>query len=418
MIKKIFSLSAISIFLLLCNCKDATAVDTDTNLEQLLTAIQLPTSGDHALPRLFSQDSVLYFSWVETLNSTAYLHYSRYADSQWSAPETIVSGSDWFVNWADFPAIAAQGDQILTSFLVKSADGTYTYDVKLNLKGPDSLQQQRWMKNLPLHNDGTQSEHGFVSMQPYVGGSFMVTWLDGRETAGKAHGEGAMTLRGALVFPDGSVQYDTLLDDRVCDCCNTATVIGTADEIFVAYRDRSEEEIRDISLVKWQMEGGWSQPKTIGNDHWEIAGCPVNGPAMDIWGHNLAVTWFTAAEEEGMVKIAFSEDNGASFGEAFRVDAGNATGRVDVVLLDTYLAAVLWMEPHGDEEKLQLVQIDSNGHKSKPITIATTSAERASGFPQLERIGDTLYVAWTEVGETDSAIKMVSLPSTKLQSYP
>ena len=34
-------------------------------------------------------------------------------------PTTITSGSDWFVNWADFPANATNGDVLLTSHLQK-----------------------------------------------------------------------------------------------------------------------------------------------------------------------------------------------------------------------------------------------------------------------------------------------------------
>lgn len=375
-----------------------------TNNAPVVAPLDNPVSGNSSLPRLVVDGEETLLSWVERRDTIAVLYYSRYHAGKWSAPEEIISGTDWFINWADYPAIASQNGNILTSFLQKSADGTYTYDVKLNL-----FSEGIWNKNFILHDDGTQSEHGFVSMQPYAGDSFMVTWLDGRETVNKGHGGGQMTIRGALVFPDGSVQYDTLLDERVCDCCNTATAIGSDDEIFVAYRDRSEDEIRDISLVKWQKEGGWSTPRTIGNDNWKIPGCPVNGPAMDIYENNLAVAWFTAASEEGTVKIAFSQDNGESFGAPFRIDNGNAAGRVDLVMLSEAEAAILWMEPQGEEEVIQLIKIDSKGNMGTPITISKTSAERSSGFPQLEKMGDELIVAWTVVGEHESHIETASI---------
>lgn len=294
----------------------------------------------------------------------------------------------------------------MTSFLQKSATGTYTYDVKLNLY---NAEKNSWKKNFILHNDGTKSEHGFVSIRPHAENSFLVVWLDGRETVGKEHGGGQMTLRSAIVFEDGSIDYDTLLDERTCDCCQTGVAIGPNDEIIVAYRDRSEDEIRDISLVRWQMEGGWSKPQTIGNDHWKIAGCPVNGPSIDSYGNNLVVAWFTAADDSPKMQVAFSQDIGKSFGLPFRIDNGNTLGRVDIAMISDTAAVISWMENKGDDTLIQVMKVESNGLIGSPVTISKTSAERASGFPQMEVLGEKIYVAWTDVQGEISSIKTAVL---------
>lgn len=376
-------------------CKNDNSNTSETIEKEIVSQIQplnFPAPLNSALPRLFSNGESLYASFVTSTDTADVLSYSQFVDDRWGTPETIISGADWFTNWADFPAIASSGGNLLTSFLEKSADGTYTYDIKLNLFQEAT---QSWKKDFILHHDGTKSEHGFVSMQPYVANSFVVSWLDGRETVGKGHGGGQMTLRAAIVFEDGTIDHETLLDDRVCDCCPTTTAIGSNDEILVAYRDRSEDEIRDISLVKWTRENAWSTPKTIGEDGWKIAGCPVNGPSMDVFNDQVVISWFTAVGDESKVNVVFSEDLGDSFGKVHRIDAGNATGRVDVVMISDTEAAVLWMEPKGTQETIQLVKISNNGTKGNPITVAETSAERASGFPQLERFRESLYIAWT-----------------------
>lgn len=365
-----------------------------------------PTAGNSSLARLFSDGEQLHMSWVQRQDSLATLYYATYRKGQWTEAQAINSGTDWFVNWADFPALAVNKSGVLTNYLQKSAKGTYTYDVKLNLF---NAAENTWKKNFILHDDGTQSEHGFVSMRSYVDDSFIVVWLDGRETVGHDHGGGQMTLRAAIVFKDGSIQYDTLLDDRVCDCCQTSVAIGTNDEIVVAYRDRSEDEIRDISVVRWHMEGGWSKPMTLGQDNWKIPGCPVNGPSIDAFENNMVVGWFTAAKEEGDVNVAFSEDNGASFGPAYRIDIGDATGRVDVVMLNEEEAAVLWIEPKGDATVIQLMKINKNGYSEPAVTIAETSSERANGFPQLEVVGDRAYIAWTSVTGKEATINTASI---------
>jgi hypothetical protein len=406
-----FGIVFLSIFF---SCKQEIKKDSTTSSEasELKTLeIHNPVTGNSSLPRLFVQKEKLFLSWVEKIDTVSTFRYSIFVNDQWTPAVTVISGSDWFVNWADFPAIAESNGNILSSFLQKSDSGTYTYDVKLNLYNGKT---KTWKKNFILHDDGTKSEHGFVSVMPYVGDSFVVSWLDGRQTAGADHGGGEMTLRAAIVFEDGSIDYDTLLDERVCDCCQTSTAIGPNDVILVAYRDRTDDEIRDISVVRWQMETGWSNPMTIGNDNWKIPGCPVNGPSIATYGDGVAVAWFTAADEKAKVQVAFSHDTGVSFGAPYRIDSGNATGRVDLVMLSKTQAAVLWMEPNGEDELLQLVKIDSEGTKSKVITVSKTSAERASGFPQLERVGDDLFIAWTNVSETVKSVKTSKIPISEL----
>ena len=396
----------IFVLALVVSCKSETKKGAISNPTEIkVKIIENPITGNSSLPRLFGNENRLFLSWVEKVDTIANLKYSFQENGSWSEPQIINSGADWFVNWADFPAIAESNGNILSNFLQKSAEGTYTYDVKLNLFNPSLSETSEgpWKKNFILHDDGTQSEHGFVSMRPYVGNSFVVVWLDGRDTVGKEHGGGQMTLRAAIVFEDGTIDYDTLLDERVCDCCQTAVAIGPNDEIIVAYRDRSDDEIRDISVTSWQMETGWSKPMTIGDDNWRIEGCPVNGPSIDTKEKLVGLAWFTGVDGEGKVNVAFSTDTGVGFGPPIRIDTGNATGRVDIQLISETEAAVLWMEPSGDDELIQLVKVNLNGAKGKPITISKTSAERASGFPQLELLGDTLYLAWTvSEGETST----------------
>ncbi|NND62648.1 MAG: hypothetical protein HKN48_05595, partial [Flavobacteriaceae bacterium] len=378
---------AISLLVVSCQNRESQQATTENSP---VSALKNPSQTNSALPRLFSNGDALFFSWVTSTDSLDHLNYSKFDGEKWQEPETIILGNDWFTNWADFPAIAENNGNLLTSFLQKSDSGTYTYDVKLNLlKRSDSS----WKKNFKLHSDTTKSEHGFVSMRSYAGNSFLVTWLDGRETVGKGHGGGAMTLRAALVFEDGTIDYDTLLDEKVCDCCQTSSAIGPDDEILVAYRDRSDAEIRDISVVKWDKQIGWGKPLTLGNDDWNIEGCPVNGPSIDSYNSSVAVAWFSGAEDEGKVNVVFSKEVGSNYGEAIRIDSGNATGRVDVVLLNESEAAVFWMEPEAEDELIRVMKVSSEGRKSTPITISKTTAERASGFPQMEKLGNTLFFA-------------------------
>ena len=405
----LFALVFLSVFACKHPSKETTSEET-IEISQV-RLLENPSLKNSSLPRLFSNGNELYFSWVTDVEEQSFLNFSKYSNGAWSPSEEIISGTDWFVNWADFPQIVENNGNILSSFLQKSANGTYTYDVKLNLYNDAT---KTWKRNFILHNDGTQSEHGFVSIKPYVFNSFFITWLDGRNTGGghdshSEHGDGAMTLRGAIVFEDGTIDYDTLLDEKVCDCCNTATAIGPNDELIVAYRDRTDEEIRDISIKRWVKEEGWLPSIRVAKDDWKIAGCPVNGPAIDIFENTLGITWYTGKDEEGKVFMAFSDDKRESFGTPIRIDTENATGRVDMVMLSKTEAIVLWMEPQGEDEVIQLMKVHANGTKNTPVTISKTSAARASGFPQLEKVGNMLFVAWTVTSGANSKIEMASV---------
>ncbi len=252
-----------------------------------------------------------------------------------------------------------------------------------------------------LHQDGTKSEHGFVSAIPNGTNSFYVVWLDGRNTvsenkSSEAHETGAMTLRGRIVHADGTMEKDVELDNKVCDCCQTA-IAAVADKPVIVYRDRSNSEIRDIARIGL-IEDSFSETMIVAEDNWEIAGCPVNGPSINSFKNNVAVSWFTAFSGVPKVQVTFSEDGGKNFGMPIRVDNGNAIGRVDVVMISENDAIVSWVEPKGNDILFQIRKVSNMGALGNTITISKTSASRASGFPQMELLNDSLYFAWTELG--------------------
>jgi hypothetical protein len=111
-----------------------------------------------------------------------------------------------------------------------------------------------------------------------------------------------------------------------------------------------------------------------------------------VHGNNVAVAWFSAATEPAHVNVVFSVDGGAAFGDAVSIDEGQAIGRVDIEWLDESRVAVSWME--GVEIKAAVVHVD--GSRESPITIATSSEARSSGFPQMTRTGNRLIFAWTD----------------------
>ena len=358
-------------------------------------------------PNLFVTDNEeTYLTWVEYLNdSTDALLFSKLENGKWSSPKTIASGSDWFVNWADFPSLVTykdDGKSMAAHWLQKRAEGTYDYDVHISqsLDGGET-----WNPSFIPHRDSIAAEHGFVSMLPLSPNNIFATWLDGRNTKGEGHEgqshghghHGAMTLRAAVFDKNGNLSEEAELDNRICDCCQTAAV-QTDEGIIVAYRDRSEKEIRDISIVR-KINGEWTSPEPISNDNWKIAGCPVNGPSLAAQGNSVALSWFTRSDEKPKVKIAFSSNGGATFGEPIRIDEGDPLGRVDVVMISEGQALVSWLEQKKESAAVKLVAVNHKGIIGEKFTITESKASRQSGFPRMVKTENQIILAWTHVGE-------------------
>ncbi|QLH31336.1 MAG: exo-alpha-sialidase [Cyclobacteriaceae bacterium] len=381
-----------------CTSKDAT------------TLVQAPTATGSAEPFLFTdEEGKVYLSWVEKGDSISSLKYSQWDKGNWTTPMKIASGKNWFVNWADYPMLAINKNQFVAHFLERSSDARLAYTVQLTT----SADGKTWSEPLVVHDDGKHAEHGFVSLLPY-GDNFLVAWLDGRNTGMEGMEDmdshegdhGAMSLRAAIINPQGEKLREWELDNKTCDCCQTIAAL-TNDGPVVIYRDRSDEELRDISIVRLQQDSVWTKPAPVYADNWKIAGCPVNGPRADAIDNTLAIAWFTAADSQPTVKLIFSTDGGKTFDNPIQINTGATIGRVDVLLLDATTALVSWME----DATLKSMRVRRDGSKGKPMHIASTSEARSGGFPQMTKAGDKIVFAWTDTGQEIIQTAFVAISS-------
>jgi hypothetical protein len=383
--------------------------------EQLITFIDTPTGLNGSESSLYkAKDGTIYMSWIETSedNNSKLLFATLKKNNLWSTPKIIATGNDWFVNWADFPSITAFGKQNLAAhYLEKSAPDTFAYNVKLTISNDNG---NTWDKTLIPHTDNTESEHGFVSKVELSDDTFLSVWLDGRKSAYAEKDSTItreMTLRSAVIDKNGEIKQEYLLDPRVCDCCQTDVAMTNNGPIAI-YRNRTEDEIRDIYYVR-QVENQWTQPKPIYNDNWKIAGCPVNGAAMSTKDDIVAVAWFTRANNTPKVKVTFSNNNGETFEAPINISDIEPLGRVDIELLNDNSALVSWMDVVNDNTVIQLQRVQQNGTLSDLVTLTESSESRSSGFPRMVVKDGLAYVSWTHVGDDNLNIK-TAVVNTKI----
>ena len=149
----------------------------------------------------------------------------------------------------------------------------------------------------------------------------------------------------------------------------------------------------------------------VHDDGWEIAGCPVNGPAITASGEEVAVAWFTGAGDVPRTNLAFSKDGGASFGAPIVIDDGSPLGRVDLLKAGDGSVVVVWLEGTGGEgAEVRLRRVTPDGDVTESVAVSTTSAERPSGFPRLAQTGDgALLLAWTDVSGGEPQVRVTKL---------
>ncbi len=382
------ALNILLVLLLVAGCQPDASPPTPVG-ERLET----PAAPGSGQPRLYTtDDGTVWMSWLAPVDdSTHALRYATRPDTSWSAPTTVATGTDWFVNWADLPSVRPLPDgRAAAHYLQSNGPSGLAYGVRVTQRSGDGA----WPDAVTPHTDDSPTEHGFVSMVPAPDDRLLAVWLDGRKmSTGDGHGAGDMTLRAAVLDSTGTVEQRHQIDGRTCECCATSAV-RVGDEVLLAYRDRSDDEVRDISLARFDGRQ-WSDPTRLHTDGWEIEGCPVNGPALAATGERVVAAWFTAAGGTPRVEAAFSSDGGRHFGEPVVVAEGSTKGRVDAVLLDDGAAAVSWLGASGDRGQVQVRSVRADSTLWPVATMATLpSASRSVGFPKLARSGEALYGAW------------------------
>ncbi len=349
-----------------------------------------------------TSDDAVVLTWLEEVERRRWaLKIASRKNGSWSPPLTVKESDRFFANWADFPSFVEQRDGTwVVHWLEKTAANTYAYHVKLAISKDRG---ETWSEPIVPHRDDSPREHGFVSMVPWQTDGVALVWLDGRNmTSADGADErgdmdtGEMSLRATTLGPGGALGPDVLIDERTCECCQTALAV-TSRGLIAAYRDRSDSEIRNIAVAR--MENGvWSEPTPVHDDGWYYPGCPVNGPQLSAAGDTVAVAWFTAPEQKTATYVAYSMDGGETFGAPIRVDDGDPLGRVDVELLDHGAALVVWLERTKSAAAIRARVVHPDGTADAAWNVAMTSESRGSGFPRMARVGSEVVFAWTLVG--------------------
>jgi hypothetical protein len=359
-----------------------------------LREIPSPTPDGSLDPNLTAGDGGLLLSWVEPADQGArVLKFARRTPQGWSAPITVYQGSRREDSPSEAPTVVASGSgRIDAAWTEVSRDSPTEYQEDV-FTSTSRDAGETWSHPELVNQDHTVSEHGYAALAPSGGQAPAVVWLDGRDDK-LQHRYRLMT---ATVGAPADQQK--ILDEDVCTCCPTA-LVRTTHNLVAAYRDHTADNIRDISVVR-AVNGQWTSPTDISHDHWRLAGCPTNGPALATDGKRVALAWYTAAADQPLVKVSVSTDEGATWSEPTLVSERPAMGRPSVALFPDGSALVAWVSVSNRSDPALLARRLAKDGTLGPI-LGVGHATSIHGRIKLAATAGEMLMTWAEKGSAPS----------------
>jgi len=329
------------------------------------------------------------FSWVEAADDeSATLRYAIRNGAQWSQPRTIAAKRQFFRHPAEAPGVTALKDGSLVAYWVEMPPDSEAEIVHISA----SKDGVRWTTPVIAHKDRSQNLHGLASMAASGDQEVSLIWLE----ALKGEDEPSV-LKRTVVNAAGAVVKEENLDTDVCTCCPTS-VARTAKGLLVAYRGHNAQDIRDITVKRFEA-GKWTPAKVISPDNWKINACPTNAASAAAKGDRVAVAWYTGAGNQYKTQLAFSTDGGATFGKPVLVSTGHSFGYTSVALDDEGGAVISWLE-QGKEATGLLARYVTAAGVAGPVLQVAQGGKQGLGYARLLQVGKETWIAW---GNSDGA---------------
>jgi hypothetical protein len=250
---------------------------------------------------------------------------------------------------------------------------------------------QTWSAPVSVNEGDVFGSHNFHSLLAR-GPDVYAAWLS--SVAGKS----GVWLRHS---PDGGRTWGPSRPvhlEATCPCCRTALALAPDGTLYAAWRKIFPGDVRDIVVARSRDRGlTWDAPVKPRDDGWVYPGCPHAGPSLKVDSEGTVhIAWWTGRPGQAGVYYARSTDAGASFASRpVAVGERSSPAHVQLALLRAGVM-VVWDDGHGSLPGILLRRADDAGWGA-PIRLSTPGL--AASFPVIGAWGDSVLVAWTQVGE-------------------
>ena len=239
---------------------------------------------------------------------------------------------------------------------------------------------------------------GFPTVAATHAGDAYVAWLDERDKA-----EGSSSVYFSRSTDHGmTFSRNMRIARSACVCCRPQIYVGPAGDIYLAWRQVFEGDVRDMVLAH-SNDGGktFLQAVRVAADNWVLHACPDVGPAIGVSNGRLYVAWYSEGQKEPGIRLAISENGGASFAppQIVSADVLDATHpRLSVSEDGRVLLIFQGRLAHEDTKwrSNQAFIVEINGESfTRPMQ--ATNSERSVHDPDvLAGTAGRLFLAWTE----------------------
>lgn len=353
--------------------------------------ITVPTSEEskqHHLAK--TADGRLILSWVESDGQNSTVRFAIREGQGWSPVRTVTSVDG---KLGDPPVVFGLDDGSLAAAwmpYVKGGKSKYAADIFLARSQDGGL---TWSKAFKPYGESARIYDAQMSLTALPNARIALVWTDMRATGDSKKNDRYQLMATVLAKGQQSAGTELRLDNDICSCCRAST-IAEGENLLTVYRDHRQGEIRDTGAVRWNTDGN-VQALSVPGDGWRIEGCPSNGPAVDMSASSVALAWFSAADDKGRVKVAFSTDGGKDFTESLEID-DDARGYVNIALLSTNVALVSWRKRAGPEDELRIAKVTADGISRQTVIYRGDFPGWPSKYPGMMHLGHQAFVAWTD----------------------
>lgn len=271
--------------------------------------------------------------------------------------------------------------------------GSGHHHTKSELRAQRSRDAGRtWSAPIRVDGDVAPRSHNFADYAVARSGDVVVSWLDSR--AGK---QGVQT---AVLQTDMRVTPAQTADPLTCQCCRTALFASSNGEIWLAYRDLAEGNIRNMAYA---VASGAGQPFVsrgdVADDRWSVKGCPESGPRFaETNDGTMWLAWFNGASNA--IELA-AAPRGSRFGRRGVVTQNG--NHPDIGTLPDGRLIVVY-EAFRDGKTAIDVRISDQKHTrwSDAVTIAADGSS-----PRYVRSGDRALLSYTTFVENAPHVRIV-----------
>ena len=133
---------------------------------------------------------------------------------------------------------------------------------------------------------------------------------------------------------------------------------------------------------------------------------------LAVQDHHLAAAWYTEAEQRPRLRVAQSDDEGATW-QVQTLQTTNPAGRPDLAYLEDDTLLILWLAKDEQGHQLQLQRIRGDAAVGSVLGIARTKGTRASGFPRIVARRQQAIIAWTQNSAGHPTVTVVAVDFAK-----